>query len=329
MVVVWPPSSEVAAVMPTIDLAFRNHEILTEKMHEVTAVPPGSYALFYHDAHLYERMKDVKMIVTRIAENREFLTGLIQREDSLRPEKQVYKQTLSKRLQAVGQKRSEVQQHMKLDMESLFIFGNLLLDQWSHVIGYLAGDREPERLTFVNMTYQLQKKGNKGLLEPLWNNHYTDILWLFYQIRNYRNIFIEHVTSPWDRGTAMETYGDSFRLGSPSPVNWISQEEIEQEVDKIRHLAPQWAQDPRITWYTQSPRQMLEIIFFYIDEITEQHQREEVWNVWKRIGGWTFSYDMIVFRLMRFTAESAFTMLDIITKHPDAINVGAVQTSQP
>ncbi len=124
----------------------------------------------------------------------------------------------------------------------------------------------------------------------------------------------------------METYGDSFRLASPSPDDWISHEEIKQKVNNIRHLAPQWAQDPHITWYTQSPRQMLEIIFFYIDEIREQHQREEVWNVWKRLGGWRFSYDLIAYRLMRFTAESALTMLDIVTNHPDAINVGAAQT---
>ncbi len=325
MVVVWPPPSRVAAVMPTIDLAFRNHDILTEKMHELAAVPPGPYALFYHHAHVYERMGDVKIIMTRMAENRKLLTELTKREDNLRPKKQIYKRTLSKRLKGVVQKTDELRQQMKLDMESLFIFGNLLLDQWSHVIGYLVSNREPEQFNFVSMTYQLQKKGDKGLLEPLWSNHHNDILWLFYQIRNYRNIFIEHVTSPWQRGTLMETYGESFRLGSPSPVDWISEEEIKHEVNKIRHLAPQWAQNPHIAWYTQSARQMLEIIFFYVDEIIEQHEREEVWNVWKRLGGWTFSYDIIAFRLMRFTAESALTMLDIITRHPDAINVGAAQ----
>lgn len=175
MVVVWPPPPHNADVTPTIDLAFRNHAILTEKIHELTAVPSGSYALFYHDAHAYERMKDVKMIVTRITENRGFLTELNLRENKLRPKKQVYKQTLSKRLQAVTQKQNEVRQQMKLDMESLFIFGNLLLDQLSHVIGYLVNEKEPEKFNFVGMTYQLQKKGDKGVLEPLWSNHHNEV----------------------------------------------------------------------------------------------------------------------------------------------------------
>ena len=129
MVVVGPPSSYVSILTPTIDLTFRNHDILTEKMHEHVAVPPGPYALFHHHAHVYERLGDLKMIVIRMAENRKFLTEIIQREDRLRPNKQIYKQTLSKRLQTAVQKRGEIQQQMKLDMESLFIFGNLLLDQ--------------------------------------------------------------------------------------------------------------------------------------------------------------------------------------------------------
>jgi hypothetical protein len=277
---------------------------------------------------MFERMRDVETIVTRLIENRRLLTEVIRKEEMLRPKKRIYKQTLSKRLQVVVQKRSELHQQLKLDMESLFIFGNLLLDQWAYVIGYLVGYKEPEKFNFVSMTYHLQSKGDKGLVEPLWNNHYSDILWLFYQIRNYRNIFIEHVTGPWQRGTAMETYGDSFRLGSPSPVGWMSDEKIEQAVNQIRHLAPEWARRPgALDWYTKYPHQHLEIIFFYIDGINEQHQREEVWNVWKKVGGWTCSYDMIAFRLMRFLAESAITMLNVLINYPEKMNVEAAPTN--
>jgi hypothetical protein len=44
--------SLLSAVIATIDLAFRNHDILTEKMHELAAGPSGPNALFYHHAHL-------------------------------------------------------------------------------------------------------------------------------------------------------------------------------------------------------------------------------------------------------------------------------------
>jgi len=209
---------------------------------------------------------------------------------------------------------------MKLDMESLFIFGNLLLEQWTIVIHYVIGEKVTREIDFAKFMTRLQKEGDRGLLQPLWNNHHNDMLWLLYQIKNYRNIFIEHMRDPWQRSTSRLTYGDDFSLGSPAPLDWVGEDEIAKEVKKVRYLAPRWA---KTDWYTKNPRQLLAVIFFHIDEIKELSQREEVWTVWKKLGGWTFSYDMIAFRLMRFLAESIVTMLDVIAQHPDRIHVGA------
>lgn len=328
--VVWPLPSMVDAVMPQVEQAFLNHILLSDKVLVITAPSPGPYALFTLNAQVIERMKDVKTIFTRLLENRKLLTELTLREQALRPKKRIrYGKPPSKRLMPVVQKSHEVNQQMKLDMESLFIFGNLLLDQWARVISYLVGSNQPEDFDFVKLVNYLQKKtGDKGLLQPLWDNHANDMLWLLYQMRNYRNIFIEHIKEPWQRGTGRQTYGDDFRLGSPSPPGWLREEEIEQAVKKIRYLAPPWTKPPYTDWFDQYPRQLLEVIFFFIDEVKEQENREKIWNVWKKVGGWTFSYDMIAFRLMRFTAESMRTVLDIITIHPTSINVGAAKTSQ-
>ena len=119
----------------------------------------------------------------------------------------------------------------------------------------------------------------------------------------------------------MSGYNDGFSLSSPAPPDYIGEDEVEKEVKKIRHLAPYWTKSSE--WYRKYPRQLLAVTFFYIDEIKEKQQREEVWKVWEKVGGWTCSYDMIAFRLMRFLAESIVTMLDVIAKHPDKIHVGA------
>ena len=105
-------------------------------------------------------------------------------------------------------------------------------------------------------------------------------------------------------------------------------EEIERLVKKIRYLAPQWAKPPITGRFYQHPRQLLEIIFFYIDEIKEHAEREKVWDIWKKVGGETFSYDVITFRLIRFLAGSMLTILNVITNHPEKINVGAAKTRQ-
>jgi hypothetical protein len=320
---VWPPPSMVDAIMPTLDQAFNNHKLLSEKIRECADFSPVPRALFSHNAYVYERMTDIKTIVTRLLENRRLLNHLVHRQEALRPKvKPGYGKPASKRSQLVWAKYVEVNNKMKLDMESLFIFGNLLLDHWAIVGAYLVGKEQPEDINFFRVADELQGKGDKGLLQPLWVNHHKDILWLLYQIRNYRNNFIEHIRVPWQRGTSMSGNNADFSLGSPAPPDYIGEDEIEKEVNKIRHLAPYWTKSSE--WYRKYPRQLLAVTFFYIDDIQEKQQREKVWKVWEKVGGWTCSYDMIAFRSMRFLAESTVTMLGIIAKHPDKIHVGAV-----
>jgi hypothetical protein len=321
MVVVWPLPSKVDAVMPIIEQAMENRKYLLNKMQKLVLAPTpsGAYILFHHNLYVSERISDIKLIFTRMVENRNLLTEIIRKDEQLRPKKQIYKKTLSKKLQAVNRKHLEIHHQMRLDMESLFIFGNLLLDHWAYLIAYLVGENNPELFHFFRLADHLQKKGDKGLLEPLWDKHQKDVLWLLYQIRNYRNSFIEHIADPYQRGTSMQTYGSDFRLSSHTSPHLITEEEIKEAVKKIKHLAPNWTKSPGANWYTDHPRQLLEVTFFFIDEIKEKHQREEVWKAWKIVGGATFSYDMVTFRLMRFVSESTLTMLNIITQHPDKI----------
>jgi hypothetical protein len=324
MVVVWPPPSKVDAVIPIIEQAMENRKRFLDKMQKLvpSPSPSGVYTLFHHNLYVSERISDVKLLFTRLAENRRLLTELTQKEGQLRPKKRIYKKTLSKKLQTVVEKSHDMHHQMRFDMEALFIFGNLLLDHWAYLIAYLVGEKDPELFHFFRLADYLQKKGDKGLLEPLWDKHQKDMLWLLYQIRNYRNSFIEHVADPYQRGTSMKTYGDDFSLTSFTSPHLITEDEVRESVKKIKHLVPRWTKSPGTNWYTDHPRQLLEVTFFFIDEIKEKHQREDVWKAWKIVGGATFSYDMIAFRLMRFVSESTLTVLDIITQHPDKIRWG-------
>jgi hypothetical protein len=46
---VWPPPSMVDALMPTIDQAFSNHKLLSEKIRERADISPVAHALFSHN----------------------------------------------------------------------------------------------------------------------------------------------------------------------------------------------------------------------------------------------------------------------------------------
>ena len=125
--VLWPPPSMADAIMPTIDLAFNSHKLLSEKIREHADISPVPRALFSHNTYVYERMTDIKTIVTRLLENRRLLNHLGRRQEALRPKVKIrYGKPPSKRLQLVWDKYIEANRQMKLDMESLFIFGNLL-----------------------------------------------------------------------------------------------------------------------------------------------------------------------------------------------------------
>jgi hypothetical protein len=308
--------------------AITNHQQLNKKTIELIAGDSGPFALIAHESYFYERIQDVRTIIARLKSNRELITALSIKEAALRPKKRIYQKTHSKPLQKVLQRSQEVHQQMKLDMESLYIFGNLLLDQWAHIVGYVINDQEPKKFGFATFVDKVQKKGDKGVLELFWQNHRQDILWLFYQLRMYRNVFIEHMRVPRQRGTNRITHGHDFKLFSPTSIGWLDDNQIEEKVNSIIHLAPNYIKlAPAAVWHNGNMRNLLEEIFYNIDQIVEQADREKVWNEWNEIGGLTPSYDVTAMRLMRFTATSILTIIDMISMHPERVNLGGQQVA--
>ena len=321
-------SEQIDMAIALSNEAITNQHQLNKKTVELIAGASGPFTLIAHESYFYERIQDVKAIIARLKSNRELITKLSIKEDTLRPKKRIYKQTLSKPLQKVYQKSQEVHNQMKLDMESLYIFGNLLLDQWAHIVGYVINDPDPKKFSFATFVDKVQKKGDKGALEPFWQKHGQDILWLFYQLRMYRNVFIEHMRVPRQRGTNRSTNGHDFKLFSPTSIGWLEDSQIEEKVMSIFSFAPHYIKfAPVDIWRSGNRRNLLEEIFYNIDQITEQADREKVWNVWNEIGGLTPSYDVIAMRLMRFTATSILTIIDMISMHPEKVNLGAQQTT--
>lgn len=322
-----PDQTEMALALS--NEAVTNHLQLNKKTVELIAGASGPFALIAHEAYFFERLQDIRTIIARLKSERQLITGLSIKEEELRPKKRIYKKTLSKPLQKTWQKGQEVHQQMKLDMESLYIFGNLLLDQWAHIVGYMTNDLDPKKYSFAAFVDKVQKKGDKGAVEPFWAKHRQDILWLFYQLRMYRNVFIEHMRVPRQRGTNRSTNGHDFRLFTPTSYGWLEESQIEEKVRSIYHLAPPYVRlAPARIWQAGNMRNLLEEIFYNIDQIEEQADREKVWNVWNEVGGATPSYDVIAMRLMRFTASSLLTIIELISLHPENVNLGKQQTAQ-
>lgn len=318
-----PLPIKASIIMGFADQALEKLNLMGKKIHELIKIKPGPYAIFHHHSHMIERIKDVRLVIKRLGESRKKITDLSIRAESLRPKKTRPGKPFSKKLQAIMKRQHDLTDQMKLDMESLYVFGNLLLDQWSYVIKYSIGIDSPKDFGFYALYDKISSEKDIGLLSLIRENHRKDIYWLCYQLRAYRNIFIEHVRRPWQRGNTMSVYGDDFNLFIPTPPGWLDGEQIRKRLQAIYHLAPKALRDaPDDYWEKRNLHRVLEITFMHIDQIDKKDDREKVWDVWKDIGGSTPSYDIVGHRLMSFIVNSIPTLMDIITKNPEKINLG-------
>lgn len=288
----------------------------------------GPCAIFYHIQYSTQRIKDVRRIIARMAATRKAITDLHIKENSLRPKRRVTGKPLSKSRSDIFRKIDELQNQMKQDMESLCIYGNLLLDQWSYTIGYIAGieslrQKDGSTTDFNALVNTLQKKGYNGELLDFWAKHKKDIVWLYFHLRFFRNVFIEHVRKPWQMGNTMGVYGDDFSFHIPAAVGYVKPEDEKKMLEEIYPLSPQKLRDmPDDYWEKKNLKRVLEVTLYHIDEIDKQSDRDKIWNTWAQLGGSTQSYDVIGLRLFNYILSSLESMVDFLDKHPTKITFG-------
>ncbi len=257
----------------------------------------------HHHAYLRERLQDVRILLVRLAEaKREF--AHLEAEVASRGEGGG---VLDPRLLTLPTQ-------MKLDFESLFIFGNLALDQWVMLMSALTGEPAWERSDFQGLMMTLQATGYAGVLLPVWEHHRKDIVWIYYHVRCVRNHFVEHLRVPLQRSQVMTYYGPDFELFMPTPIQDGTVPSIgEAEETAIRRLAKQYVTHvPSAEWDEYGFPYTLKLVFESIDVLETQAQRERVWQACQRLGVHVPSYHIVGNRLTRFLDESLGTVIEIV-----------------
>ena len=327
-----PIPVKAAKIVYLCDQSIEKLRVIEKKLVALKAQKKPA-AVFYHIGYLMERIKDVRRIMIRMALTRKDLTDLQIKIQALTPERIAPGKPFSKRLQVVHRKNDDLRDQMRQDMESLYIYGNLLLDQWSYIISYIAGYEVPKDqreiaagkkdINFAGLLNLLQAKGYKGELSQFWKLHKKDIIWLNFHLRWYRNIFVEHMRKPWQRGTTMASYGDDFNFHIPTPVGYIDDTERKKILQDIYKLAPKRLKDmPDDYWEKKNLHRALEVTLYYIDELENQSDRDKVWEAWHTLGGSAPSYDTIGIRLLNYLFTSLKTIGDFADKHPKLIKFG-------
>jgi len=244
---------------------------------------------------------------------------LAHREDRYRPHREG---PLSKRVSAILTESSGLTQQMRLDAESLYVFANLALDQWSFVIAYGLGLRDPTNYRYRYLVDQLQGRRTPAALSSIKERHLADAVWLLYQVRSYRNAFVEHVERPWQRGSTMGLYTDDFRFFITTPIGWIAPEEEKRLIDAIRPFAPEWTKRLPADHWQASPRGILTATYEEVDKIKRVADREKVWEAWQQLGGSTLSFDRLAGRLVGFLNASTETVQERVELNPRRIDLG-------
>jgi hypothetical protein len=322
-------TENVRRILPVLDEAIASQNDLSALIVKLLQPEPGPYALFHHESHLIERLRDVGVILTRLGEQRHRVNSLEEKESRVQIQRRPGGR-LPAEVSRIFKQRSEVVSQMKVDYESLYIFSNLALDQWAYCVAYITGGQDPEESNFHRLTSELRSAKCRTTLRPFRDEHLRDCVWLYYQIRAYRNIFIEHVRRPWQRGHTMTVGGEDFNLFVPTPPGWLQEKEVEEALANVTRVALRWLRERGAEyWQRRNPQTVLEGTFEHIDELDSQNDQQTVWDAWKILGGSTVSFDHLGKRFTQFVADSTKTAREIVEADPSAINLGPSTSQMP
>ena len=170
-------------------------KLLSKTVLEGVRPPSGAYAFFNHNAHALSTLQDCNRILHRLFDGRTILTSLAHESEQVRPKNWPAGTPYPPEVNEVFNREGEANELMKLDLESLYIFGGILLDQIALQAIAVANLTCAKQHPFRELVDLLDCRRDT-ILEPLWVSTKENMLWLYYQLRFYRNRFIVHATRP-------------------------------------------------------------------------------------------------------------------------------------
>lgn len=302
--------------------AKENLQTLSKTVLEGLKPPSGAYAFFNHNAHALSLLQDCKQIVDRLYAGRIRLTDLYREQNSIMPKDWPAGVPYPENVQKVMREESVVNEYTQIDLESLYIFGGILLDQWALLAIAIGNIPSKKKHPFVDV-YCFLESEKDSVLKPVWTNLKKEIIWLQYQMRFYRNRFIVHANRPWQRGTNRSVIGGDFSLHTPTPPGWLDDKKLDNEIRSLIHLAPEYIQKARDDyWEKERPGALIERIFDNIGNIPNRDDREKVANIYSQKGGMTASFQVLAKNLFNFIFLSTNILNAVASENLQTIDIG-------
>ena len=155
-----------------------------------------------------------EFIVKRFRQNRKVLT-LITREDNflhhINPNRRSYPSHPIQQINNAG---------LKVDVQSLFIFGMILINRSLLLLKLYFPDKgsNPKNDMYSKIGafyFEMDKLSNPSIVSQKFKSQFlVKIKWLYSTLRFYRNEFIEHLDKGYQQGMNFGIFGDDFSLSS-------------------------------------------------------------------------------------------------------------------
>lgn len=297
------PYEEFDDLLPLLDQALEKMRVVIQPL--VLNDRHTNYQLSY----LIGRLEHIKIVTKRLIGQDQRLIELAWMQEKYEP-KQRTRAVFSKKIQAILKESHELGLRMSIDLETLYVYGNLALDHWASTVGFIANIPNSSRWSypFANLHSEIIKPIPSEGLRSLKLTDEKDICWLFYNLREFRNKFIEHIDRPLQKGSGRRVYYMGFNFFIPAASGSLSDEEVSRQYAQIAHLQEPFIRNLPPDHWQRKPRAVLQSMVQRIETIESHQDRQLVLAVWKVIGGDSVSYEVLVRRFTKLLIESASTL---------------------
>ena len=291
----------------------------TKLISEAHKPKPPNLRLFNHCAQLNERIKDFGVIAERLAKTK---YELIVSEDELK----LIRSEQTKKSRELHRKISGYEKNMKVDLECLYSYAIYALDQLFIVITHVHGigslvDKQGHPFSYV-MYRLLENHPDATRLKKFERKFYSDLIWMHFNLRFYRNKFVTHIVRPVQKGSTASVYGLDFKLKAETPPHTEGRSDLENKIKELEPLLAEemkyWSED----YWGRKPRAMINKLFSGIDKYGNLKEKEEIQKCFRLMGGYSESYHVIAKKFSDFIHGVSIHMLELIQDCPDDVDLG-------
>ncbi len=267
----------------------------------------------FHASVAVERTNDVGRIIGRLTNGFFALMEVVREQEQLRPPDGWPPGPLQGRAHDLWWQGNSLGIYLKMDFESLYLFGEILLDQWSLVVAYALQKSRARETSFHSLVAEFEEgEITSPLLCALWKRYNSDMIWLHANMRVYRNTFITHFDAPKQRGYGYDHGGTEFQL---SVVQHVGQEFEDPQitVSKLLPYTPHWFQHlPQKHYLRNSPRNVLQMVLSTIDSVQDYQDRRTILGIVRKVGVITPSFHTVAERLLKFVDGSITAITSLV-----------------